>query len=101
MELLFLGFLASIAFFIVMVKIGIGKFTKYPWQSDLLISFVLAFIFVGTFTGMVTGLIAGILISLYLSVAKKWKERPAKKEEQVQVVWIDDRQSAYEHIFEK
>ena len=70
MELIFYAFLVSMAFILVMMKIGVRKFTRFNWQSDVIISGVLAAIFVGSFTGMMVGLIAGIFISLFLSAAK-------------------------------
>ena len=71
MEIIGLAFLTALAFFIIMTKIGIRKFLKYHWQSDVLISGILTFLFVGTFTGMTVGLIAGIFISFFLSIAKR------------------------------
>jgi thiamine transporter ThiT len=70
METLTIAFLTALAFWIIMVKIGIGKFIKLGWTADLLISGVIAALFFGTFSGMVTGLIAGIFISLFLGLAK-------------------------------
>ncbi len=70
MQLLVIGFLTAIAFWIVMMKMGIGKFVRLGWKADLVISGVMAALFFGTFSGMVTGIIAGIFLSLFLSVAK-------------------------------
>jgi thiamine transporter ThiT len=71
MEIIGFAFLTAMAFILVMMKIGIGRFTRFHWQSDVVISGILAAIFVGSFTGMLIGLIAGIFISLFLSLAKR------------------------------
>lgn len=70
MDIIVIAFLTAIGFWIVMVKIGIGKFLRFGAFSDLVITGVIAMLFVGTFTGMVTGIIAGIFISLFLTMAK-------------------------------
>ena len=70
MEIFILALLTALAFIIIMVKIGLRKFLRFGWQSDVVISGIIVALFFGTFTGMVTGLIAGIVISLFLSVAK-------------------------------
>jgi len=70
MDILMLAFLTAVAFFVLLLKIGITKFTKHSVLTDVVISAGLAMLFMGTFSGMVTGLIAGLFISLFLYVAK-------------------------------
>jgi hypothetical protein len=70
MEILILGFIAFLAFALVMLKMGIGKWVRLGWKADLIISLFLGFIFVGTFTGMAVGLVAGIFISMFLSFCR-------------------------------
>ena len=77
-EILLLGFLTFVAFSLVIVKIGLGRFVKLGWFADLAISLFMGFIFVGTFTGMATGLVAGILLSLFLTVCR-WFTVPSKE----------------------
>ena len=70
MEFLVIAFLTAVSFFIIMAKIGMGKFVKMGWIADFLISFVMVAMFFGTFGGVVVGILAGIFISLFLSLAK-------------------------------
>lgn len=70
MDLVLIGFLTAVSFYIVMVKMGIGKFIKFGWLTDLVVSFIMIALFVGTFGGVVVGIIAGIFISLFLSITK-------------------------------
>lgn len=74
MEILVLGVLTAVGFILVMNKIGLSKFLKFEWQTDLVITAVIAMLFVGTFTGMATGIVAGIAISLFLTLARKFKK---------------------------
>ena len=70
MDLLLIAFLTAVAFFIIMMKIGIGKFVRLGWFADLAISFAMTAMFFGTFGGVVVGIMAGIFISLFLGLAK-------------------------------
>jgi thiamine transporter ThiT len=77
MEVLGMAFLTAMAFIILLVKMGLPKFLRFGWQTDVIISGVLAMMFFGTFAGMLTGLIAGIFVSLFLSMMK-WASPPRK-----------------------
>ena len=70
MEILIMGFLTAMAFIILMIKIGLPKFVRFGWRSDILISGLIATLFFGTMGGMLIGIIAGIFVSLFLSMAK-------------------------------
>jgi len=70
MEILIMGFLTAMAFIILMIKIGLPKFVRFGWQSDIIISGLIATLFFGTMGGMLIGIIAGIFVSLFLSMAK-------------------------------
>jgi len=70
MDILLTSFLTAFAFIILLFKMGIGKFLRFSWQTDVIVSGILTFLFFGTFIGMLTGIIAGIIISLFLSIAK-------------------------------
>ena len=78
LEIIFLGFLTTVAFILVMFKMGIGRFVRLGWVSDVAISMIMAMIFVGTFTGMATGLVAGIFLSIFLTVCR-WFAPTSKK----------------------
>jgi hypothetical protein len=71
MEIFFMGILTGVAIIILLFKMGIGKFIRFGWQTDVILSAGLAFIFVGTMSGMMIGIIAGIVVSLFLSFMKK------------------------------
>jgi len=70
MEILIMGFLTAMAFTILMIKIGLPKFVRFGWQSDIIISGLIVTLFFGTMGGMLIGIIAGIFVSLFLSMAK-------------------------------
>lgn len=70
METLTMAFLVAMAFIIILIKIGLPKFLRFGWQTDVVVSGVIAMLFFGTMGGMLIGVIAGIIISLFLSVAK-------------------------------
>ncbi len=70
MEILGIGFLSALGFFILMAKINLDFFVKYQWQTDLAVSALLAVLFFGTFSGMATALVAGIFMSLFLYISK-------------------------------
>ena len=71
MEILLLGGLSAAAFIIIMVKTGkVFSFERFGWQTDVVISVILAAIFFGTFSGMIVALIAGIFISGFLFLVK-------------------------------
>jgi hypothetical protein len=70
MEILIMGFLTAMAFIILMIKIGLPKFVRFGWQSDIIISGLIVTLFFGTMGGMLIGIIAGIFVSLFLSMAK-------------------------------
>jgi len=81
MEILIMGFLTAMAFIILMIKIGLPKFVRFGWQSDILISGLIATLFFGTMGGMLIGIIAGIFVSLFLSMAKSvFGPRPNSKD---------------------
>jgi len=70
MEILTMAFLTAMAFIILMFKMGLPKFLRFNWQTDIIISAILAALFFGTMGGMLIGIIAGIFVSLFLSLAK-------------------------------
>lgn len=70
METLTMAFLVAVAFIILLIKIGLPKFLRFGWQTDIIVSGVIAVLFFGTMGGMLIGLVAGIIVSLFLSVAK-------------------------------
>jgi len=70
MEILTMAFLTAVAFIILLIKIGLPKFLRFGWQTDIVISAVIATLFFGTMGGMLIGIIAGIFISVFLSIAK-------------------------------
>lgn len=70
MNILLIALLTAVAIFILLVKIGIRKFTKHSVITDVIVSGGLTIMFLGTFTGMATALTAGIFISLMLAIAK-------------------------------
>lgn len=70
MDVLLMGFLTSMAFIILMFKMGLPKFLRFNWQTDIIVSGILAALFFGTMSGMLIGIIAGIFVSLFLSAAK-------------------------------
>ena len=77
-EIFLIAFLVFVAFAIIMVKMGIGKWINLGWKADFLISFAMGFIFIGTFTGMAIGIVAGVFTSIFLSCAK-WVYGPTTK----------------------
>lgn len=70
METLTIAFLTAMAFIILLMKMGLPKFLRFSWQTDVVISAVIAVLFFGTMGGMIIGIIAGIIVSLFLSIAK-------------------------------
>ena len=70
MEILGMAFLVAVAFIILLVKMGLGKFVRFGWQTDIVVSFILGVIFFGTMGGMLVGIIAGIFVSVFLSIIK-------------------------------
>jgi len=82
MTILTVALLTALAFFILMMKIGIRKFTKHSVLTDVIISGGLTIMFLGTFTGMATALTAGIFISLMLAVSKLFIKVFGKKDDE-------------------
>jgi hypothetical protein len=70
MEILLMGFLTAMGFIILLLKMGLPKFLRFNWQTDIVVSAILAALFFGTMGGMLIGITAGIFVSLFLSVAK-------------------------------
>ena len=70
MEILTMAFLTAMAFIILLIKIGLPKFLRFGWQTDIAISGIIATLFFGTMGGMLIGIVAGIFVSLFLSMAK-------------------------------
>ena len=79
-EIFLLAFFTFAAFAIVMWKIGIGKFLRLGWVTDLGISFAFGIIFFGTFAGMAVGLIAGIFLSVFLSICRFFRGSPTRND---------------------
>ncbi len=75
MTILTVGLLTAIAIFILLMKMGIRKFTNHSILTDVIISGGLTIMFIGTFTGMATALTAGIFVSLMLWVAKLFSKK--------------------------
>jgi hypothetical protein len=72
MEILGMGFLTALGFYIIMCKINLPFFVKYQWQTDLIVSGTMTFIFFGTFTGMAVAIVAGIFLSLFLFFSQRF-----------------------------
>jgi len=70
MEILGMAFLTAMAFIILLFKMGLPKFLRFSWQTDIILSGILATLFFGTMGGMLIGIIAGIFISVFLAIAK-------------------------------
>ncbi len=75
MTILTVGLLTAIAIFILLMKMGIRKFTNHSILTDVIISGGLTIMFIGTFTGMATALTAGIFVSLMLWIAKLFNKK--------------------------
>lgn len=86
MTILTIAFLTALAFFILMMKMGIRKFTNHSVLTDVIISGGLTIMFVGTFTGMATALTAGIFISLMLAISKAFINLFSKKQDDVEYI---------------
>ena len=71
MDMVWIALLVALSFYVVMVKIGITKFLRFHWQTDVIVSGILATLFIGSFTGMVVGILAGLFISFFLSITKR------------------------------
>lgn len=81
MDIITISFLTAIAIFILLMKLGIRKFTNHSVLTDVIVSGGLTILFIGTFTGMATALTAGIFISIMLYIAKMYQNFFGKKEE--------------------
>ena len=73
MELVPLGFLTALGFFILMWKINMDFFAKYHWQTDIAFTGIGTFLFYGTFSGMAVAVIAGIFLSIFLYIARLFR----------------------------
>ena len=82
MSIITIAFLTALAFYILMVKIGIRKFTKHSVLTDVIISGGLTVMFLGTFSGMATALTAGIFISMMLAISKLFIKVFGKKDKE-------------------
>lgn len=71
METIGLAFLTALGFFIILWKMGIHRFLRFHWQTDLAVTALLSFLFFGTLGGMLIGLLAALFFSLMLSITKR------------------------------
>jgi hypothetical protein len=71
MTILIMGGLTALGIFIIMMRIGITKFTGYMAGTEMMLFALLAFLFIGTMSGMMIGMVAGIALSIGLWVSKK------------------------------
>ena len=90
MTILTISFLTALAFFILMLKMGIRKFTNHSVLTDVVISGGLTIMFVGTFTGMATALTAGIFISLMLAISKAFINLFSREDKQKLTHYAED-----------
>jgi len=72
MEILFIAFVTSLSYVIILCKaIGIQNVVRLQVTLDILFTFGLPMLFVGTFSGMATAFISGVMFSIitfFLSV---------------------------------
>jgi len=66
-----MGGLTALGIFIIMMRMGITKFTGYMVTTEIALFTLLAFLFIGTMSGMMIGLVAGIALSAGLWISKK------------------------------
>lgn len=71
LELVGVGAITALGFFIVMWKINLQFFCIYHWQTDLIVSGIMCYLFFGTFSGMAVAVTAGVFLSLFLYLAKR------------------------------
>ena len=70
MDILILGFLTAVGFYILMWKINIYLFTEFDWQVDFTFSLAMLMIMAGTFTGTAVAIVSGIFMSIFLFITK-------------------------------
>jgi hypothetical protein len=88
-----MGGLTALGIFIIMMKMGITKFTGYMVTTEVVLFSLLAFLFIGTMSGMMIGMVAGIALSVGLWVAKKLFGAKRLKQRGRFVSWQEVRES--------
>ena len=71
MTIIIMGSLTALGIFIIMMRIGITKFTGYMVSTEVVLFALLAFLFIGTMSGMMIGMVAGIALSAGLYISKR------------------------------
>ena len=71
LAMILMGALSALAILLVMFRLGIKRFLRWPALTDVLVSVLLAWVFAGTLGGMIAAITGGLIFSVLLFIIQK------------------------------